>query len=91
MIKFVVVILCAFLLFKLLKGDQKKKVAKEDSEKKRMSKTGETVKDPVCGAYVPHDSNIRVKDAEGVHCFCSYECRDKYLKQIGSTEAEKAE
>lgn len=82
MLKLVILLVCVFLLFKLIKGDQKKKVVKEHKESARMARSGETVKDPVCGAYVSKDSAIRVKDEEGVHCFCSYECRDKYLKQI---------
>ncbi|GAB6176732.1 hypothetical protein JCM16814_16230 [Desulfobaculum senezii] len=90
MLKFLIVIVCAFLLFKLIKGDQKKKVTKEQKEKETMSATGETVKDPVCGTYVPSDANIRVKDGSGVHCFCSYECRDKYLKQIEATPAQSS-
>ncbi|NJB66816.1 YHS domain-containing protein [Desulfobaculum xiamenense] len=86
MLKIIVPIVCAFLLFKMLKGDQKKKVAKENKDMERMAETGETVKDPVCGAYVPHDASIRVKDADGVHCFCSYECRDAYLRRLESVD-----
>ena len=44
--------------------------------------SGEMVKDPVCGAYVEKDSSLTVRNGEVVHHFCSYECREKYLKQL---------
>ena len=49
-----------------------------------MAKEGVLVKDPVCGTYVSRDSDIRIKDGGEVRCFCSYECRDKYLKELQS-------
>ena len=52
----------------------------EDTKQKVAA--GEMVKDPICGTYVERDGNIRVKEGEKVHIFCSYECRDKYLKQL---------
>ena len=50
----------------------------------RSAKEGVLVKDPVCGTYVSRDSDIRIKDGGEVRCFCSYECRDKYLKELQS-------
>ena len=41
------------------------------------------VNDPVCGAYIDSDSNITVRDGKTVHRFCSYDCRDEFLKRIG--------
>mgnify|MGYP006306884989 CR=1 FL=1 len=41
----------------------------------------EAVKDPVCGTYVSTDTDIRVRDGDQVLYFCSYECRDAYLKE----------
>ena len=46
------------------------------------------VKDPICGTYVEKDGSIRVREGEKVHVFCSYECRDKYLKQIEAVTVE---
>lgn len=46
------------------------------------------VKDPICGTYVKKDSDIRVRNGEKVECFCSFECRDKYIKRL---EAEQSE
>ena len=59
-------------------------------EKKVAS--GEMVKDPVCGAYVSLDDSITVRDGERRYHFCSYECRDKFIKSLtdGSRVIEEA-
>lgn len=88
MLKFVVIIVGVFLLFKFFKGDAKRKEMQEQKEQEHMKAAGEMVKDPVCGSYVSIDSDIRVRDEEGVHHFCSYDCRDKFLKQIEAKEDE---
>jgi YHS domain-containing protein len=82
MLKFLIPIVCAYILFKLLSGDKKKKEVRIHKEKQKMAEEGLMVKDPICGTYVSTDTDIRVKEGEKVHRFCSYECRDKFLKQI---------
>lgn len=95
MLKFLVIAAALFLMWKLFTGDQKKKKDQAMKEKQNMAKSGEMVKDPICGTYVKKDSDIRVKEGDKVHCFCSFECREKYLKSIGAAtpqeqqEAEK--
>lgn len=84
MIKFLVIAVALFFVWKLFIGDQQKKKDQAAKEKQKMAKTGEMIKDPVCGTYVKKDSDIRVKNGNDVLCFCSYECRDKYLKSIGA-------
>lgn len=91
MLKFIIFILAGVVLYKMLTNDKKKKVEKKEKVQERFAATGEMVKDPICGAFVSKDSDIRVRDGEEVHHFCSYECRDKYLKQIRAHEAEKIE
>ncbi|HDQ41663.1 MAG TPA: YHS domain-containing protein [Desulfonatronum sp.] len=82
MLKFLIFIAAAFILYKLLTGDFKKKKDVQTKEKENLAATGVMTKDPVCGTYVPVDGDIRVKQGDKVHHFCSYECRDKFLKQI---------
>jgi YHS domain-containing protein len=93
MIKWLVIIVAGWFLIKMLSGDRKRKSADKKKEFEQMKKTGEMVKDPICGAYVSRNSDIRVKNGDQVHCFCSYECREKYLKQIGHepTPIERAD
>lgn len=86
MFKFIIFIVAAFLLYKLVVGDKKKKNLSKKKEEEKLHATGVMVKDPICGSYVPKDAEIRVRDGENVHAFCSYECRDKYLKQLESSE-----
>lgn len=83
MIKFLVFAAACFLLYKLITNDRKKKVEIKTTHNEDLAKEV-LVKDPVCGTYVSKDSDIRIKEGEEVRCFCSYECRDKYLKMIRS-------
>lgn len=84
MLKFVIIFVCGFILYKMFMGDKNQKTKMKKKETEHLKATGELVKDPMCGTFVPVDSDIRVKDGETVHRFCSFECRDKYLKQIES-------
>ena len=81
MLKFIVIGVALFLVYKLFMGDKKKKEMEQTKATKEKVASGEMVKDPICGTYVEHDGNIRVKEGEKRHVFCSYECRDKFLKQ----------
>jgi YHS domain-containing protein len=82
MLKFLVFAAACFILYKLLTNDRKKKVEVKNTKDEELAKEGVLVKDPVCGTYVSKDSDIRIKEDGEVRCFCSYECRDKYLKMI---------
>ncbi|WP_319543982.1 transcriptional regulator [uncultured Pseudodesulfovibrio sp.] len=88
MLKFLVIGVALFLVYKLFMGDKKKKEMQSEKVIKSKVASGEMVKDPVCGTYVEKDSSIRVREGDKVHMFCSYECRDKYLKQIQGTTIE---
>ncbi|EGB13675.1 TRASH domain-containing protein [Pseudodesulfovibrio mercurii] len=89
MLKFLVIAAALFLVYKLFMGDKQKKDMKKDKAFKQKVASGEMVKDPSCGTYVDKDGDIRVREGDKVHVFCSYECRDKYLKRIGATAAKK--
>lgn len=82
MLKFLIFIAAAFILYKLLTGDFKKKKEAQVKEKEDLAANGVMTKDPICGTYVPIDGDIRVKQGDKVHNFCSYECRDKFLKKL---------
>ncbi len=82
--KWLVLGIAGYLLYRLFANDVKKKLAKQDdpSEMERKVSTGEMVKDPECGTYIDADSSITVKDGETVYRFCSYDCRDMFLKKL---------
>ncbi len=88
MLKFIVIGVALFLVYKLFMGDKKKREVEKDQDIKAKVASGEMVKDPICGTYVEKDGNIRVREGEKVHVFCSYECRDKYMKQLESITVE---
>jgi YHS domain-containing protein len=86
--KLVIFLLAAFLLYKLFTGDKRKKVSQSKEEIKQKVADGVMIKDPICGTYVSKESDIRVRKGGDVLCFCSYECRDKYVQQLeASTDA----
>ncbi len=82
MFKFILFAVAAFAIYKLFLGDQKKRVQQQAKEQEEKVADGVMIEDPICGTYVATDSSIRVKQGNTVHCFCSYECRDKYLEHL---------
>lgn len=91
MYKWLILIVAAFILYKLFMGDRGRKKEQEVEAKKRMAATGEMVKDPVCGTYVPADANIRARDGDKVYAFCSYECRDAFVKRLETVRTQSVE
>ena len=80
--KVVIFALVAYALYRMFMNDRKKSEEKSTKTQESRVAAGEMVKDPVCGAYVEKDSSITVRNEDVVHHFCSYECREKYLKQL---------
>lgn len=91
MIKWVVILVCAWALFKLFTNDNKKKTENKQATMEKDVAAGDMVKDPICGSFVSKDQQIRVRDGETVHYFCSYDCRDTFLKQLEEGSAQIAE
>lgn len=87
LLRLLIFVAAGFILYKLFTGDKKKKEGRSQKETEKMAASGQMVKDPICGTYVSKDSDIRVREGETVHSFCSYECRDKFLKQIEADQA----
>lgn len=86
--KFIILAAAAYLLYRLFANDfLKKKKEDEIADKKEREQkiaAGEMVKDPECGTWVAKDGSLTVRDGDAVHHFCSYECRDKFLKRLES-------
>lgn len=82
--KWIVLALAAYALYRLFANDIKKKQQKNDdtAEKERKVASGELVKDPECGTYIDAESSITIRDGETVYRFCSYDCRDAFLKKL---------
>ncbi len=86
MLKWIILAVACYVLYRLFANDIKKKLAKKDDPAEMESKvaSGEMIKDPECGAYIDIDSSITVKDGDVIHRFCSYDCRDSFLKRLES-------
>lgn len=82
--KWIILALAAYALYRLFANDIKKKQQKNDdvAEKERKVASGELVKDPECGTYIDAESSITIRDGETVYRFCSYDCRDAFLKKL---------
>ena len=91
LLKFLIIGVAIFVVYKLFLGDKKKKEMRSEKETKQRVAAGDMVKDPICGTYVEKDGNIRVREGDKLHVFCSYECRDKFLKQLEAITVEKAD
>ncbi|MBU1230896.1 MAG: transcriptional regulator [Proteobacteria bacterium] len=86
MTKLLIIFICGFVVWKLFVGDKRYKENKTQEKKENLTASGEMVKDPVCGAYVSKNSDIRVRQGDLVLNFCSYDCRETYLKRIQGPE-----
>lgn len=84
--KFIFLIAAIWIVWKLFANDfrKRKTVAEKEAkeEQDRRVAAGEMVRDPECGVYVAIDDSISVKDGQKIYYFCSYECRDKFLKKL---------
>ncbi len=87
--RYVFLAVCGYVLYKMFMGDRRNKAAQQaQAQPNPMASQGEEmVKDPICGSYVSKEGNIRVRDGENLIHFCSYDCRDKYVKQIEERRA----
>lgn len=83
MIKLILLAAVGYFLWRMFSNDRKKKAEQSEKEKEVLVSSGKMVKDPICGAYIDATSSITVRDGSTVHRFCSYECRDEFLKRIG--------
>jgi len=89
MLKWLILAVALFALYRLLMNDRKKK--NEDAQKAEAKRVanGELVKDPECGTYVDPESSISVRNGDTVLHFCSYDCRDNYIKKIKALDDAK--
>ena len=78
MIKWIVIAVAAYILYRLFANDILKKRKKNEKQDEKDI----AVKDPQCGTYVSVEDSITVRDGDKVYHFCSYDCRDKFLKRI---------
>ena len=83
MAKWLILFVAAYVVYRLFTNDLRRKNGENTvREMERKVAEGEMVRDPECGTYISADSDISVRDGDIVHRFCSYDCRDKYLKRL---------
>ena len=84
--KFVIFAVASFILWKMFAGDMNRRKQEAKKEQETLIAKGEMVKDPVCGSYVSIEDSVKASEGGTVRHFCSYECRDKFLRQIEASK-----
>lgn len=84
MLKWLLLIAAGYFLYRLVTNESRKKSKDDKKQKEEMVATGEMVRDPICGAYIDANGGVTVRDGDKTYRFCSYECRDNFLKQLES-------
>ncbi len=84
MLKWLLLIAAGYFLYRLVTNEARKKSKDDKKQKEEMVATGEMVRDPICGAYIDANGGVTVRDGDNTYRFCSYECRDTFLKQLES-------
>ena len=79
--KVVILILAAYILYRMFINDKRRKESVKANVDKARAKAGDLAKDPICGTYVSKENALTVRENDTVYYFCSYDCRDAFLKQ----------
>jgi YHS domain-containing protein len=84
MIRWILLLLGAFIFYTLIRNEGRKRSADKDKDRNagQGKDAANMVKDPECGTYVDATKSISVRDGDAVYRFCSYECRDAFLKKL---------
>jgi YHS domain-containing protein len=48
---------------------------------RRIEQSVRMARDPICGTFVIPSSAVAVRDASGLHHFCSDKCRDAFMSR----------
>lgn len=78
--KLILLVVAGYIAYKMFLNDRSRKYAK-DPQVSSKGMASDLIKDPICGIYVDKESALKIKDSSGTYYFCSYDCRDKYLKR----------
>lgn len=88
MIRLIVLLFLLLLVLWAAKGlinDLKILFGRKGKEERVTPLSDELVKDPVCGVYCAKGSSYKLKYNNKVYYFCSPQCREKFLKEVGSS------
>ncbi len=81
-LKFVILIIVFYLLFRLFKKGSPKVGRSDDHGRFQKSVTGEElVEDPVCHTYIPVSNAVKLEKEGKTIYFCSQKCLEKYKSE----------
>jgi len=82
-IRLILIVMLVFLGRSLYQSFKRKITISGQKEPSGEIVGGKMVKDEICGTYIPVKDAIVEKNGDGVHYFCSAQCREHYLLEQG--------
>ncbi|MBW1714018.1 MAG: hypothetical protein JRJ59_12835 [Deltaproteobacteria bacterium] len=86
MVRLLILIVAAYLVYRWLKGAKKKEAATSSGQPPVVD---EMVQDPHCGAYFPKSQGVAAKVDGKRLLFCSEKCRDEYLARYKAHDVDR--
>jgi len=79
-IRFLILIILIYLLYKVINAVKKLKPGKNENLQSKSKQTGgeDLIEDPVCHTYVPVSQAFKKEISGKDYYFCSKQCSDKY-------------
>jgi hypothetical protein len=78
-ILYLVVVLLAARALRQFLGHVAEGMRSDGSPSRRIDQGVRMARDPICGTFVIPASALAVRDADGLHHFCSAKCRDAFM------------
>ena len=90
MYKWILIALAGFIIYRMFKNDIKAKLEERERAANERQANGEMSRDPICGTFVDMAEAITVRSDEKRYYFCSYDCRDAFLKRLQNGESPES-
>ncbi len=90
MLRWLLVALAGYIIYRMFRNDIKAKLEQRNDDDARRYGAGEMARDPVCGTFVDMDNSITVREGDKRYFFCSYDCRDAFLKRLQNGESPES-
>ena len=82
---YLVIVLLAARMLRQFFGAVAQGMRGERGPSRRIDRGVRMARDPICGTFVIPSSALAVRDADGVHHFCSDTCRDAFVARARRT------
>ncbi len=91
MFRWLLLAIAGYIVYLMFRNDSR---AKMDAQKRGEAAGGEAAgdmaRDPVCGTFVNMADAVTVRDGGKRYYFCSYDCREEFLKRMQGGESPES-